>query len=135
MFAPDNESVPAPDFCNAPVPETTPEYVSASERLKVSVPEFATLPVAIDPVVDPAPTLTVPAEIVSAPVNVFAPFSVSVPVPSLVSLPFAPEITPANVASALPDVVKVFVALVLLRLIAADESLVDDVAIDATVSS
>ena len=24
VFAPDNVSVPAPDFCNAPVPDTTP---------------------------------------------------------------------------------------------------------------
>ncbi len=43
-----------------------------------------------------APSASVPAEIVVSPVYVFAPPSVSVPVPTLVSLP-APPITPPNV--------------------------------------
>ena len=40
-----------------------------------------------EPVVDPAPMLTVPAEIVSGPVNVLAPLMVSVPDPVLVKVP------------------------------------------------
>ena len=64
------------------------------DLLKMRVPEFTTLDVSIDPVVDPAPTLTVPTEIVSAPVKVFVPDNVSVPVPILVRPINEPEITP-----------------------------------------
>ena len=46
-----------------------------------------------------------------------------------------PSITPANVVDALPAVVSVFVALVVLSVIFAAESVVSEVAIDATVSS
>ena len=53
----------------------------------------------------------------------------------MVSLPFVPSITPANVVVSLPAVVSVFVALVVLSVILAAESVVSEVAIDATVSS
>ena len=103
--------------------------------MKISVPEFTTLCDAIEPVEPPAPTLTVPAEIVSAPVNVFPPDKVNVPLPCLVSLPLVPSITPANVASEFPTVVNVFAVLVELSVTLAAESVVSEVAIDATVSS
>lgn len=110
MLAPLSVSVPVPDTCSAPdAPEMRPEYESLSERLKMRVPEFTTLDVAIEPVVEPEPTLTAPAEIVNAPVKVFAPDKVSVPEPCFVSLPLLPEMMPANVVSELPAVVSVFV--------------------------
>jgi len=133
-LTPDNVSVLEPACVSAPVLDTTPEYETASLRLKTIVPELTTLSVAIEPVVDPAPTLTVPAEIVRAPVNVFAPDSVSVPAPDFVSLPLVPSITPAKVVEAAPDVVKVFAAPVELSVILAVVSLEFTVAIEATVS-
>jgi hypothetical protein len=98
VFAPVSVKVPVPDFCRTPEPDTTPEYGTSFERLKISVPEFTTLAVAIEPVVDPAPTLTVPAEIVNAPVNVFSPLNVSVPLPCFTTAPALEpfSITPAN---------------------------------------
>ena len=109
-MAPDKVSVPAPDFCNAPEPDTTPAYVKASLRLNNNVAEFTTLAVAIDPVVEPAPTLTVPAEIVSAPVNVLAPLKVKVPEPVFVKA-LLPDITPLNVVDELsPPAVNVLAA-------------------------
>ena len=135
MFGPDNVSVPAADFCRAPKPDTTPAYVSAPVRSNFRVPEFTTLCVAIEPVPPPAPTLTMPAEIVNTPSKVLAPDNVKVPLPCLVSLPLVPSITPANVASELPAVVNVFAALVELSVTLAAESVVSEVAIDATVSS
>ena len=67
------------------------------DLLKMSVPEFTTLDVSIDPVVDPAPTLTVPAEIVSAPVKVFVPDNVKVPAPVFVRPRDVPETTPDRI--------------------------------------
>jgi hypothetical protein len=49
------------------VPLTAPPYVKSFERLKVRVPLFATFP-AIEPVVEPLPTESVPAEMVVPPV-------------------------------------------------------------------
>ena len=49
--------------------------------------ELLTMLLVTEPVVDPAPMLTVPAEIVSGPVNVLAPLMVSVPDPDLVKVP------------------------------------------------
>jgi len=100
----------------------------------MSVPEFTTLAVSIEPVVDPAPTLTVPAETVSAPVNELAPESVSVPVPCLVSFPPDPDTMPAKVVDALPAEVSVLVTEPEPSEMLAAESLELDVAIDATVS-
>jgi hypothetical protein len=102
--------------------------------LNNNVAEFATLAVAIEPVVEPEPTLTVPFEIVNTPVNVFAPVSVSVPVPCLVNFPAVPEMMPAKVVEALPAVVSVLVNVPAPRVIDAAASLVVDVSIDATVS-
>ena len=104
----------------------------ASLRLKIRVPEFTTLCVAIVPTVEPAPTLTVPAEIVSAPSKVFAPDKVKMPVPVFVNAPVSEpsDITPAKVVLGVPPAVSVPEPSV----IAAPVSLVLDVAIDATVS-
>jgi hypothetical protein len=106
--------------------------VIASLRLKIRVPEFTTLCVAIVPTVEPAPTLTVPAEIVSAPSNVFAPDRVKMPLPCLVNAPVSEpsEITPAKVVLGVPPAVSVPEPSVIAALV----SLVVDVAIDATVS-
>ena len=103
--------------------------------MKIRVPEFTTLCVAIVPTVEPAPTLTVPAEIVSAPVNVFAPDKVNTPVPCLVSLPFAPETTPANVVDESLAKVSVFVGLPVVLNVTVELVPSPEVAIDATVSS
>jgi len=101
--------------------------------LKMSVPELTTLDVAIEPIPEPAPTLTVPFEMVNGPSNVFVPVSVSVPVPCLVTEPDAEaesEMMPENVLTALPASVNVlFVEPVVLSAIAPAPS------IDATVSS
>ena len=100
MFAPDSVRVPAADFSTVPLPDTTPAYVNASERSNFNVPEFATFPVAIDPAVEPAPTRTVPAEIVRSPVKVFSPVNVSTAEPVLVSPIELPEMTPEIVPPA-----------------------------------
>lgn len=50
-----------------PVPEIEPAKVWASERLKTSVPLVTTLP-AIEPAVPPAPTASVPPEMMVLPV-------------------------------------------------------------------
>ena len=100
--------------------------------MKMRVPEFTTLCVAIVPTVDPAPTLTVPAEIVNTPSNVFAPDKVKMPVPIFVNAPVSEpsEITPAKVVLGVPPAVSVPEPSVIAALV----SLVVDVAIDATVS-
>jgi hypothetical protein len=134
-FAPDNVNVPAPNFCNTPVPDTTPAYVKESLRSNFRVPEFTTLCVAIEPVVEPAPALTVPAEIVSEPVNVFAPDKVNVPLPCLVSLPLVPETTPANVVDESLARVSVLVGLPVVLNVTVEIVPSPEVAIDATVSS
>ena len=98
---PVNVSVPEPEFVREPVPETTPEYVSVSDLSNARL-EFATmLEVATEPVVEPAPIFSVPSEIVSAPVKVFAPESVSEPCPYFVR-PYDPEIGPEIVAAVSP---------------------------------
>ena len=59
--------VPVPTWVSAPVPEMTLATVTASERLKARVPLSVTAPVPSVPVVPPAPTCRVPAEIVVVP--------------------------------------------------------------------
>ena len=100
MLAPESVSVPAADFSKAPLPDMTPAYVTASERSNFNVPELATFPAAIDPAVAPAPTRTVPAEIVRSPVKVFSPVSVRTADPVLVSPIETPEMTPEIVPPA-----------------------------------
>ena len=133
VFAPDNVSLPVPDFCNAPVPDTTPAYSTSLLRLKIKFPEFTTLCVAIQPFKPPAPTLTVPVEIVNAPSKVLVPLSVRVPLPCFSTEPAADtesDIAPENVLVASPARVNLlFVDPVLLRTIEPIPS------IDATVSS
>ena len=90
-----NVNVPAADFCNAPVPETTPAKVYASLRLKVRFALFVTLPL-IEPVVLPAPTESVPAVIVVPPEYVLVFVSSSAPVPSFVSIIEVPETIPLS---------------------------------------
>src|SRR5207248_2692769 len=85
-------SVPVPAWATAPVWKMSPAKVTTSDRLKASVPLSTTLPV-IDPVVPPAPSCKVPAEITVPPVYVLFPARVVVPVPAWVTLP-APELTP-----------------------------------------
>ena len=91
---------------------------------------------AYDAGVTPAPKVPVTemvppdALMVVLPPYVFAPDSVSVPVPDLAIAPVAPEITPANVVLVLSPEVSVPEPSV----IAANVSLVVDVAIEATVS-
>ena len=80
------------------MPEMTPAYAVLSDLLNFKLEATTTLLVAIDPVVDPAPTLRVPSETVRAPLNEFAPDNVSCPWPILVS-PNAPEIGPEMVPS------------------------------------
>ena len=103
--------------------------------MKIRVPEFATLCVAIVPTVDPAPTLTVPAEIVNTPSKLLAPDKVSVPLPCLVSLPFVPETTPANVVDESLARVSVLVGLPVVLNVTVELVPSPEVAIDATVSS
>ena len=75
--------------------------------MKVIEPELATVVASIHPVVEPLPTDTVPAEIVSVPVNVLLPVKVKVPAPALVKPPVS-EITPENVVDvASPPAVRV----------------------------
>ena len=103
--------------------------------MKIRIPEFTTLCVAIVPTVEPAPTLTVPAEIVRAPSNVLAPDKVKLPVPCLGSLPFVPEPTPANVVDESLARVSVFVGLPVVFNVTVELVPSPEVAIDATVSS
>ena len=92
VFAPDNVNVPEPDFCNAPVPDTTPPYDSASLRLNIRVLLFTTSPV-MDPVVPPTPTDKNPSLMVVPPLYVFDAVSSNPPMPYFVSR-YAPEMTP-----------------------------------------
>jgi hypothetical protein len=103
--------------------------------LKIRVPEFTTLCVAIEPVEPPAPTLTVPAEIVNTPSKLLAPDKVNVPLPCLVSLPFVPETTPANVVDESLARVSVLVGLPVVLNVTVELVPSPEVAIDATVSS
>ena len=64
---PDKVNEPVPDFVKAPVPLIAPEKVNSSLRLKARVPLLFTLPVML-PLVLPAPSCKVPAEIVVPPV-------------------------------------------------------------------
>ena len=59
--------MPAPAWVTAPVPEISLETVKASDRLNCSVALLTTAPVPSVPAVPPAPTLSVPAEIVVVP--------------------------------------------------------------------
>ena len=59
--------MPVPAWVSEPVPVMTPAKVMLSERLKASTPLSVTLP-AIEPVVPPLPTCSVPALIVVPPV-------------------------------------------------------------------
>ena len=59
--------MPEPAWVAAPVPEITPPYPSASDRLKISAALLVTLPLPSVPAVPPAPTSSVPAEIVVVP--------------------------------------------------------------------
>ncbi len=90
-------SVPAADLVNEPVPEITLAKLRLSERLISRIPELAMAPAPREPVVEPAPICSLPAEIVIAPPNVLAPVRMSVPAPDLVRVPLAPEITPPKV--------------------------------------
>ena len=92
-------SVPAADLVNEPVPEITLAKLRLSERLISRMPELAMAPAPMEPVVEPAPICSFPAEIVIAPPKVLAPERMSVPAPDLVSVPVAPEMTPACVPS------------------------------------
>ena len=64
---PVSDVVPAPIWFTAPVPEITPETVTASDRLKAKVALLTMLPVPSVPAVPPSPTCRVPAEIVVVP--------------------------------------------------------------------
>lgn len=134
-MVPVNVVVKESDFCTAPDPEITPEYENAAARLKMSVPEFTTLDVPMMPPLPPLPMLTVPAEIVSAPLKVLVPVRVRVPVPCLVTLPFVPEITPANVVEESLARVSVFAGLPVVLRVTVELVPSPEVAIDAMVSS
>lgn len=105
-MAADSVSVPAPDFVKVPAPLITPPYVTSLERLNVTPPVTAMVVVAIEPVVEPEPIDTVPAETVNGPTKELAPVRLSVPDPALVSPPELDEVVPLNVveASLPPDV-------------------------------
>lgn len=105
VLAPDKVSVPEPDFVSEPVPETTPPYEYASDRFTTSAELFVMLP-ATEPVVEPDPIETVPAEIVRDPRKEFVPVNVSVPVPVFVRLPELADVVPLYVVevSSPPDV-------------------------------
>ncbi|CAJ0895306.1 hypothetical protein R20233_03914 [Ralstonia sp. LMG 32965] len=60
-------NVPAPDCTRLPAPLMLPAYVTASLRLKASVPLLTMLP-ATEPVVPPLPICSVPVVMVVAPV-------------------------------------------------------------------
>ena len=70
-----------------------------SERLRISVPALATLPVPRVPAVPPVPIWSVPAEIVVGPEKVFVPVSVQVLVPVFVRLVAPPASSPMMEAS------------------------------------
>jgi hypothetical protein len=134
-LAPVSVVVNVPNFWSAPDPEIAPEYENAAARLKMSVPEFTTLDVPMMPPLPPLPTLTVPAEIVSAPLKVLVPVRVRVPVPCLVTLPFEPEIAPANVVEESLARVSVFAGLPVVLRVTVELVPSPEVAIDAIVSS
>ena len=73
-------------------------------------PVTTTLVVAIEPVVDPEPIETVPAETVSGPTKEFEPVRVSVPAPALVRPPELDDVVPLNVVE-VPSPPEVSVAL------------------------
>ena len=86
---PEKVSVPAPCFVTAPVPLMMPEYVEASERLKMSVP-LLMRSVARTPPVVPVPTWSVPPEfrlIVPLPPCDSVPPTVTRPLPEMFSVP------------------------------------------------
>ena len=62
MLVPVSVSVPPPCFVTAPVPLMMPEYVEASERLKISVPLFVSVETSSTPDVPPTPIWSVPPE-------------------------------------------------------------------------
>jgi len=133
VFVPPNTTVPTPDVVKPPEPAIIPLYVNVvpeptemlpplapkliprlADSVKVAVvckiPPFnvkslaVTLPGAVPKFVS-AERLNVPPFIVVAPVYVFTPDKVNVPVPALVKLP-VPLMTPLNVVLVLsfPDV-------------------------------
>ena len=109
--------------------------MNVAARLNTRDPEFTTLDVPMMPPAAPLPTLTVPAEMVSAPEKVFVPLNTKVPEPCLVTLPPEPEIAPAKTVSESLARVSVFVGLPVVLNVMVELVPSPDVAIDATVSS
>ena len=126
-----------PDFDTAPSPVILPVNVWFEAEPYENVPAE---PIEIWPAYDAGVTLApnvpvteiMPPELLMVvfPPYVFAPDNVSVPAPDLAIAPVAPEITPANVVLVVSPEVSVPEP----RVIAANVSLVVDVAIDPTVS-
>ena len=68
-MVPESDRVPDPALITAPVPEMTPVYVEALERLNCNVALFVMWELfEIEPVVPPAPMESVPALMVVMPV-------------------------------------------------------------------
>jgi len=65
-LSPVSVSVLLPRLLSMPQPDTLPAKLSASLRLKASVPSLTTSP-AMEPVVPPLPSWSVPAEMVVPP--------------------------------------------------------------------
>ena len=144
MIAPDRVFVPdelriAPTSAAETVTPSPEIVMGSAELIPPDTSRVAFEATVVEPLAEPRALelaiLTTPAEIVVSPLYVLVPESVNVPVPCLVTLPFVPEMTPANVVESLLAVVRVFEALVVLRLMPAAVSLDVEVAIDATVSS
>ena len=80
VLAPESVRLPAPAWFTLPVPLIALLTVKAFERLKESVELSTTPPEPSVPVVAPAPTCKVPAEIVRVPVKELDPSKIRVPV-------------------------------------------------------
>ena len=102
VLSPSKVSVFEANFVTVPVPLITPEYVCASERLKVTFALLTILPVTL-PEVPPAPICKVPAETVVPPVIVEFPARVSVPASNFVKPPTTVSEIPPLMVSVLPE--------------------------------
>ena len=112
MLLPERVSVPAPDLVKLPVPMILLDMVIASLRLMARVPLLViALLEEMEPEVLPAPIWRVPAAIVVAPVYEFAPERISVPRPSLVSVPVLVAIALLMVVFPAPPMVRFCVPL------------------------
>jgi hypothetical protein len=84
-----------------PDPDTTPPYVKASDRLKITAPSLTTDAFPIEPDVPPKPICNAPATTVTPPANALFPANVNIPNPVLrkAKVPAPPSNTPEKTVS------------------------------------